>query len=179
MAAKIEIAEDQLVALLRSQNSKGIEILYDNYSSALFGVIQRIVMEEEAAEDILQDSFIKIWNNFGSYDASKGRLFTWMVNICRNTAIDKVRSAQYINEIKNRSVPDTVSTNEEGFIYNPETVDVKRIVEKLGPEYKQVIDLLYFGGYSQSEAAEKLQIPLGTVKTRARTAIQRLKLYFS
>ncbi len=179
MSGKIKVEESQLIELLRDHNSKGLEILYDNYSAALFGVIKRIIVEEEAAEDILQDAFIKIWKNFDRYDESKGRLFTWMVNICRNTAIDKVRSAEYIHENKNRGDENNVSEEKESMIYNPDTIDVKNIIGKLEPEYRQVIDLLYYGGYSQSEAAEKLQIPLGTVKTRARTAIQRLKQYFN
>lgn len=176
---KIEIEESQLINLLKGRNSKGLEILYDNFSPALFGVIKRIISEEEIAEDVLQESFIKIWNNFEQYDADKGRLFTWMVNICRNTAIDKIRSSQYIHEIKNRSDTNLVIEEKDSFDLNPDTMDLKNLITKLEPQYKQIVELLYFGGYSQSEAAERLNIPLGTVKTRARTAIQQLKTYFS
>jgi RNA polymerase sigma-70 factor, ECF subfamily len=177
--SRIEIEETVLIELLNQKNSKGLEILYDNYSSALFGVIRRIIQEEEIAEDVLQETFIKIWKNFSSFDPSKGRLFTWMVNIGRNCAIDKTRSSTYIHENKNRPLVNIVSDQEEAFEYNPETIDVKKMINQLDPEYSLIINLLYFGGYSQSEVAEKLQIPLGTVKTRARSAIQKLKSYFN
>jgi RNA polymerase sigma-70 factor (ECF subfamily) len=146
----------------------------------MYGVIQRIVQNEAIAEDVLQESFLKIWSNFIQYDASKGRLFTWMINICRNLSIDKVRSKEYTNLRKNQDIENVVSFN-SSFLnpsYNPDTIDVKEIVKKLEPEYYTIIDLLFFKGYSQSEAAEKLNIPLGTVKTRSRAAIQKLRMIF-
>src|SRR6478609_8576061 len=99
---KIQIEEAALIKLLRSGNSKGLTLLYDNYSAALFGIIIRIVKENAVAEDVLQESFLKIWKNFSKYDETKGRLFTWIVNISRNTAIDKIRSSEFIHENKNR-----------------------------------------------------------------------------
>jgi RNA polymerase sigma-70 factor (ECF subfamily) len=176
---RIQIEEVALLKLLRARDRKGFSILYDNYSAALFGIIKRIVNDSETAEDVLQDAFVKIWNNFDRYDESKGRLFTWMVNICRNSAIDKVRSAGYIHENKNRLPADIVTYDGGSVNMNVDTIDLKKIVSALDTEYQQVITLLYFGGYSQSETAEILKIPLGTVKTRSRTAIQKLKEYFN
>lgn len=174
------ISEPDLIALLAERNKRGIEILYDNYSSALYGVIYRIVQNEEIAEDILQEAFLKIWNNFTQYDAAKGRLFTWIVNLARNLAIDKVRSKDFINSSKNQDIGNIVSYIDSGsnHSYNPELIGLKELVRKLDPEHKEVIDLLYFSGYTQSEAAEKLNIPLGTVKTRARNAIMKLRKEF-
>ncbi len=145
----------------------------------MYGVILRIVQNEEIAEDILQEAFLKIWNNFGQYDAAKGRLFTWIVNICRNLAIDKLRSRDFVNQSKNHTIENSVS----GLVsvissYNPDTIGIKEIVKKLEPDYRTIIDLLFFEGYSQSEAAEKLNIPLGTVKTRSRAAILKLRMLF-
>jgi len=166
--------------LLSGKDAKGIEILYDNYSAALYGVIYRIVGKDEIAEDVLQETFLKIWNNFSQYDASKGRLFTWILNIARNLAIDKVRSKEFVSQSKNRPLQDSVSSIDVSneFSYNPETIGIKEMVRKLEPEYKEIIELLFFGGYTQSEAAEKLGIPLGTVKTRSRSAIMRLRNQF-
>lgn len=178
MGRKTKIEEEDLVQLLASREKRGIEILYDNYSSALYGVIHRIVQNDEIAEDVLQETFLKIWNNFPQYDSSKGRLFTWMVNVCRNLAIDKVRSKEFVNQNKNQSIDNAVSISDHKNSYDPDLIGVRDIVKKLEPEYKQIIDLLFFEGYSQSEAAEKLNIPLGTVKTRSRAAIQRLRNYF-
>ena len=157
-----------------------MEILYDNYSSALYGVILRIVQKDEIAEDVLQETCLKIWNNFKQYNASKGRLFTWIINVARNTAIDKIRSREFANAAKNRNVDDSVdSVNLKQYhSFNPETIGIKEMVNNLEKEHKEIIDLMYFKGYTQIEVALKLHIPLGTVKTRARTAIMKLRKYF-
>ncbi len=91
MTVKTIIPEDELVALLKSGAANAMGILYDNYSGALYGVIVRIVEKEDAAEDVLQEVFIKIWKNISSYEPTKGRLYTWLVNIARNSAIDSLR----------------------------------------------------------------------------------------
>ena len=180
MGKKIKIEEEKLVKMLADREVKALEILYDNYSAAMYGVIHRIVQDDRLAEDMLQDAFVKIWNNFFQYDASKGRLFTWMINICRNLSIDKVRSKDFANQNKNQTIEKIVSFEETltTTSYNPDTIGIKEIVNKLDPEYRIIIDLLFFEGYSQSETAEKLNIPLGTVKTRSRAAIQKLKSIF-
>jgi RNA polymerase sigma factor (sigma-70 family) len=177
---RIQISEEELISLLVGRDMKGMEILYDNYSAALYGIIYRIIQNDKIAEDVLQDAFLKIWNNFSQYDSSKGRLFTWMVNIARNQAIDKVRSKDFVNHSKNQQLDKTVSfiDTSRQFSYNPDTIGIKEMVNKLDAEYRQIIDLIFFEGYSQSEAAEKLNIPLGTVKTRSRAAIMKLRQQF-
>jgi RNA polymerase sigma factor (sigma-70 family) len=175
---RTQISEEKLISLLAERNQQGLEILYDNYSAALYGVIHRIVTVDEIAEDVLQETFLKIWNNFSQYDSSKGRLFTWMLNVARNLAIDKIRSREFSNQNKNQSLDNVVSQNSFSDSYNPETIGLKEMVRKLEPEYKELIDLLFFGGYTQAEAAEKLGIPLGTVKTRSRSALNRLRNEF-
>jgi RNA polymerase sigma-70 factor (ECF subfamily) len=175
---RIKIEEDELIRLLAAKDKQGMEILYDNYSAALFGVIHRIVQREEIAEEVLQEAFLKIWNNFAQYDAAKGRLFTWMVNVGRNLAIDKVRSKDFVNQAKNQTLENAVFIPDPKLVFDPELIGIREIVRKLEPEYRQIIDLLFFEGYSQSEVAEKLSIPLGTVKTRSRAAIMRLRNFF-
>ena len=164
--------------MLSERNTDGLEILYDNYSPALYGVIHRIIQHDEIAEDVLQETFLKIWDNFNLYDPAKGRLFTWMVNVARNMAIDKVRSKEFSQKNKNRDLETSVIAPDYQGVYNPDTIGIKEMVRKLEPEYRQIIDLLFFGGYTQSEAAEKLNIPLGTVKTRSRAAIMKLRQQF-
>jgi len=174
-----EISEEELVRKLANRETKGLEILYDNYSAVLYGVIHRIVQNEEIAEDLLQEAFLKIWNNFGQYDASKGRLFTWMINICRNLSIDKLRSRDFVNQNKNHPIENSVIGLASVISsYNPDTIGIKEIVKRLEPDYRTIIELLFFEGYSQSEAADKLNIPLGTVKTRSRAAILKLRMLF-
>ncbi|WP_400191207.1 RNA polymerase sigma factor [Hymenobacter sp. B81] len=160
---------------LRARDESALAEFYDKYSPALYGVILRIVRREEEAEDVLQEALVKIWHSFASYDPSKGRLFTWVMNVCRNLAIDKIRSRQY--RVGNRTQPLDDSPAEytpAEATFRPEHLGLQEITRQLNPDQRQIIDLLYFGGYTQSEAAEELNLPLGTVKTRARAAIKVL-----
>ena len=178
---KISLSEEELVLALRQREKIAVEALYDMYSASLFGVIVRIVNDEALAEDILQDTFVKIWNSFSSYSTEKGRLFTWMVNIARNLAIDKIRSKDFKNQTKNRELENNVTFIDEqrNTVYKPELLGVKDLVEQLKPEQKSILDLVYFKGYTHVEAADELGVPLGTIKTRLRTAIAQLRKYFN
>lgn len=166
---------------LRNREKIAIEALYDMYSSSLYGVISRIIADTATAEDILQETFVKIWHSFSSYSADKGRLFTWMVNIARNLAIDTIRSKDFKNQNKNHELENNVTFIDEqsNTVYKPELMDVKELVETLKPEHKAILELVYFKGYTHVEAAEELDIPLGTIKTRIRTAIQQLRKHFN
>ena len=169
--------EPDLIAMLKARDEMSLRILYDHYSAALYGVILRIVTDKETAEDVLQESFIKIWNNAAAYDPAKGRLYTWLLNIARNTAIDKTRSKSFRKEGQVRSIEDFVYTVDKQ--HNNSTpvdhIGLRKFVDELKPEQRQLIDLLYFGGYTQSEAAEELNLPLGTIKTRIKAALNRLR----
>jgi RNA polymerase sigma-70 factor (ECF subfamily) len=175
------LPEEALVLALRQREKIAIEALYDMYSSSLFGVIVRIVNDEAVAEDVLQDTFIKIWNSFSSYDAGKGRLFTWMVNIARNLSIDKIRSKDFKNQGKNQELENNVTFIDEqrNTVYKPELLDIKELVGTLKPEQKSILDLVYFKGYTHVEAADELGVPLGTIKTRIRMAISQLRKHFN
>ncbi len=151
------------------------------YSGALLGVISRIIQHTEIAEDLLQDTFIKIWNSADSYDPSKGRLFTWMMNIARNISIDKLRSKDFRNSIKNQEIENNVDFIDEQkkITFNSDTLGLRDMVTALKPEYNRVLDMVYFKGYTHVEAAEELNLPLGTVKTRIRMAIMELRKHFN
>lgn len=160
------------------RDKSALEYLYDNYSGAIYGVIHRIVRKEEIAEEVLQDVFLKLWDKFASYDATKGKLFTWMVNVARNQAIDKTRSREIINEQKTSGIENLVSRidNEEYIEQKIDGIGVKDILKNLSEDQRFVVDHLYLKGYSQSELAEEFNIPLGTVKTRLRLAMQQLRM---
>jgi RNA polymerase sigma-70 factor (ECF subfamily) len=178
---KISLSEDELVRALRNREKIAVEALYDMYSSSLYGVISRIITDTAIAEDILQETFVKIWHSFSSYSAEKGRLFTWMVNIARNLAIDKIRSKDFKNQNKNREIENNVAFIDEqrNIAYKPDLVGVKDLVQTLKPDQQSIIDLVYFKGYTHVEAAEELGIPLGTIKTRLRMGIQELRKHFN
>ncbi|WP_174395950.1 RNA polymerase sigma factor [Flectobacillus major] len=177
---KTVIAEDTLVALLRNKDQRGFSILYDNYSSALYGVIFKIVRSEEIAADVMQDSFVKIWKNIDGYNQSKGTLFTWILNVARNTAIDKIRSQDYQNSQRNQDIESTINIidSQGASQFDIDAIGLSKVVDKLKPEHRQVIDLLYFKGYTQEEVSKEYGIPLGTVKTRVKSAITHLREYF-
>ncbi len=170
-------SEEELVSLLRKRDQGAFTYLYDNYSNALNGIIFRLVDNEHLREDILQEAFVKIWNNFQQYDSSKGRLFTWIANLTRNLTIDTLRSKGYKKQQKILTNENSVVTREDKR-YSAEQHDgigLDKRIEKLKPEQKLVIDLAYFSGYTQDEISKEIGIPLGTVKTRMRSAIIELR----
>ena len=170
--------DTKIVALLRQDDKSAVSLLYDNYSDALFGVILRIVNQEALAEEILQDTFLKIWKYRESYDESKGRFFTWMLNIARNTAIDQTRLKSFSQ--KNQDLDNVVSIidSREQENFNVDAIGIRELIEKLPEEHRSIIDLVYFKGFTHIEAAEALSIPLGTLKTRLRLAIIQLRKTF-
>ena len=175
MKEKIQYNHDHLVILIKNRDQKAFAYLYDNYSKSLFGIIFSIIQESEESEDILQKTFLKIWDNFDSYDASKGRLYTWMLNISRNMAIDYKRSKHNRNKIQNIDqtvyVLSTISIEE----FSIDTIGLKKVVENLKSEYLILIELAYYKGYTQDEISKELDIPIGTVKTRIRKALLLLR----
>ena len=177
MNLKTTYSEQELVALLQQRNEKAFSYLYDNYSGALYGIVNSIVTDREIANDVLQNVFINIWRKIESYDAAKGRLFTWMLNIARNAAIDEVRSKGYRDSQKNQSFPENVDANIGGAVSEPAFKDVglRNLLSKLKSEWRVLVDLSYFQGYTHEEISKVLNIPLGTVKTRIRSALIELR----
>lgn len=170
-------SEQELVSLLQQRDNRAYSYLYDNYAAALNGVILPIVKEEETAGDVLQEVFVNVWKKIEFYDPSKGRLFTWLLNIARNAAIDKVRSKSFRNTQATVSLPDGAELNISASVLQPDTdfIGLKKVLSKLKDDYRQLIDLSYFQGFTHDEIAKALNIPLGTVKTRIRTALIQLK----
>lgn len=166
--------------MLQSKDEKAFNYLYDNYSGALYGVIWKVLNIEELSNDVLQEVFVKIWKNIDQYDSSKGRLYTWMLNIARNMAIDTLRSKRYQQDQKTTDIENTVYTNDSSrtSFNNTDTLGLRKSVMNLKPEFRTLIDLAYFQGYTQDEISKTLNIPLGTVKTRLRNAIIELKTVF-
>jgi RNA polymerase sigma factor (sigma-70 family) len=179
MSNKSTFTEFELVLQLKSNNREAFEYLYDRYSSALYGIILKIVKDEDKAADVMQDAFLKIWKNMGSYNSEKGTLFTWILNVARNTAIDKLRmDVRTEKSVSWENVKETELTPAAIFVPAPNTIDLRAIVERLMPERKLLIDLVYFQGYTHEEVSEKLSLPLGTVKSRIRKSLQELRGVF-
>ncbi len=173
------LLEKHIVELLQERDEKAISLLYDNYADTLYGVAYKVVKDEDLAQDIVQESFVKIWKKSDSYDATKAKLFTWLFRITRNTAIDKLRS---INTKSDKEIQIDVSD-----VYNlgeqsirPEFIDVKENLDKLEPKYRIVLEALFFEGMTQQEASDELDIPLGTIKSRLKIGLREMrKIYGS
>ena len=162
--------------LLQQRNEKAFTYLYDNYSGALYGIIHSIIAETETANDVLQEVFINIWTKIESYDPAKGRLFTWMLNIARNAAIDKIRSKGFRDSQKNQPISENVDLSVGPASYAViSDVGLKKMISKLREEQRTLLDLSYFKGYTHEEIAKAMNIPLGTVKTRIRSALIQLR----
>ncbi|APQ15950.1 RNA polymerase sigma factor [Maribacter hydrothermalis] len=169
---------DLLVEQFKKKDSTAFEKLHAMYADNICGVINTIVKNDALSQEICQDVFIKIWNNCDSYNSSKGRFFTWILNIARNAAIDEIRSRSYKNDKKNLSADFFVGILQNKADDETSTVDTKglrKLIENLKEKCVQIIELLYFRGYTQKDAAEELDIPLGTVKTRNRSCISQLR----
>lgn len=166
-----------MVARLIQRDQSALDYLYDRYSSALYGVVFRIVKKEELAEEVLQDVFLKVWDKIESYDSAKGKLFTWMVNIARNQAIDKSRSRETSKGKKTDDIDYLVHKIDiqEHSHLRVDAIGLKEVLSKLSEDQQFIVNQLYLNGYTQSEVAEEFNIPLGTVKTRLRLAMIELR----
>jgi RNA polymerase sigma-70 factor (ECF subfamily) len=175
---KEKYTEEQLVKLLREKDRAGFDYLYENYSGALYTVILNIVNDRELAADVLQDSFVKIWKQVSGYDPDKGRLYTWMMRICRNSAIDVVRSRDFRNTRQNvaleESVYGTVATE-----MKVEHIGIRKWIDKLREEQRIPLTMSYLEGFTHPEIAQKLGLPEGTVKTRIRAGLIQLRSLMS
>jgi RNA polymerase sigma factor (sigma-70 family) len=172
--------EPELVAGLKQKENAAFHYLYLSYRSALYNIILQIIPEKETASDVLQEVFITIWQQVEKYDDSKGRLFTWLMKVTRNAAINKLRSKLYKSQAKNESLEIYVNSSS---VFQPESNNINLIglrqqVHQLRNEYKSVIELSYYNGFTQEEIATALDIPLGTVKTRLRNALLELRKQF-
>lgn len=172
---------NELVARLQAKNTEAFTTLYDDYAAVLFGIVCNIVPDKAAAEDLLQDIFVKIWKHIGSYDPEKGRLFTWLLNITRNTCKDYLRSKQYRNQrrtIIGEQAHIHISITPGQVTCQDESWDIQHIIESIHPKYREIIHWVYICGYTQEKVAAMLNIPLGTVKTRSRMAIKQLRAIY-
>src|SRR6056297_1423344 len=168
------LLEKHIVELLQERNDKAISLLYDNYGDTLLGVAKKVVRSDDLAQDVLQESFVKIWKKSDSYDPTKAKLFTWLFRITRNTAIDKLRS---VNTKSDKEIQIDVSDvyNVGVNSINPEFLDIRENLAKIESKYQIVLDALFFQGMTQQEASDELDIPLGTIKSRLKIGLRELK----
>ncbi len=171
------MSEPELIQSLKRRDESAFNHLYENYSSALYKIIYQIIPDEYTANDVLQKVFVNIWQKIEGYESSKGRLFTWMLNIARNASIDTIRSKAYQVHKKHDYMPDQqfMSLNSSNCYIRIDGIGISKYVAKLKPQQRMLIEMVYFRGYSHPEVAAMHDIPLSTIKTRVRTALTQLR----
>lgn len=177
--------ESVLTERLRQQDERAFKWLYTHYSVSLLVNIIKVVHDREQAHDLLQDVFIKIWQNLDKYDASKGRLFTWMSNVARYTAIDAIRAGKTrcrpaTTQLLSLDAETSSVIDQQHWVpaINPDHLGLHQVIARLRPQHQELVQLVYLHGYTQEEAATELAMPVGTVKTRLRVALRLLKGHF-
>lgn len=167
--------DDQiLIQQLMKKDQAGLSQLYSKYSDAMYGIILRIVKNQSVAEEVMQSTFLTVWNKIDTYAPNRGSLFTWMYRIAKNKSIDVIRLKKFQAQEKTESFDVHVHSGATNKNVNSK-IDVEKLMDGLDSKYKEVLNKMYLEGYSHGDIAKELDIPLGTVKTRLRTAIKKLR----
>jgi RNA polymerase sigma-70 factor (ECF subfamily) len=182
---KDEERDRELMARIKTRDTSALSELYDNYNRLLFGLILSILTKREEAEDLLQEVFIKIWQNAEKFDLERGTVYTWVVTLTRNRSIDRLRSRIYKEQKKQSTSLDDedvfhplyseASDPLENTILKERAKKVHQALDQISEKQKKVLQVAYFSGMSQSEISEEFDIPLGTVKTRMRDGMIKLR----
>jgi RNA polymerase sigma-70 factor (ECF subfamily) len=173
----------ELMERIVARDEKALDLLYERFSSALYAVILRIVKSREDADEILCEIFMQVWNKASSYDLARGATYTWLVSMARNRAIDRIRSKGYKNSKQNGDDPSELDMLEnlssesplETILLSERASVVREALRGISQEQRTVLEIAYFEGYTQSQIAERLALPLGTVKTRMRDGMKALQ----
>jgi RNA polymerase sigma-70 factor (ECF subfamily) len=177
---KLRLSEDKLVEGLKNMDGSAMSALYRMYSDSLYRVISTIVVIEEVAQDLLQETFIKIWKSFKHYDPGKGRLYTWMARLARNISIDYLRSVNHRNYTVSENLIESTQQIDKKFqvSYNPELIGVRDMTTILNEHQRTTLDLIYFKGYTHVQAAEELNVTVGIIRSRLQSSISELRRRF-
>ena len=175
------LADEELMPLIGEKDPEAFEVLYDRHGGVAYSLAYRIVGEKTAAEDVTQEAFISIWRSGARFDRARGSVRSWMLSIVRNRAIDTLRSRAgkapkltFDDEAALEQRPAEELTEEEAMQHET-AQELRGAVTSLPHEQAKVIELAYFGGFSQSEIAEMLGLPLGTVKGRMRLGLEKIR----
>ncbi len=163
--------DDELIRLISKKDKNALYGIYDKYSGALYGVILRMCRNEATAQDLLQETFIKIWQKIDSYDATKGKFYTWAYRIAKNTTLNALRKQELLIQSEDLSVYDNKTQDETALDY----IGLNGAIKKLEPHHQEAISLVYFRGFTHREAYLEMGVPLGTFKSYVRQALNLLR----
>lgn len=175
-------SDEELLERIRGQDQEALALLYDRYGGLLFTLALRIVGDRDLAAEVTQDAFLRCWRGVAAYEPGRGRVAAWLMGITRNRAIDELRSGQHQARLRERA---PLPEGEGAGAGDPRGADpadlvvlrqtVTAALQSLSPAQRQAIELAYYGGLTQAEIARTLGEPLGTVKTRIRAAMERIR----
>jgi RNA polymerase sigma-70 factor, ECF subfamily len=172
----------ELVERLQRRDPQALAELYDRYGRLAYSLIVRVVRDGALAEDLVQETFLRVWNRAQGFDAQRGALGPWLLAVARNRAIDYLRSAsgreRNALELEEVDHPSLYTDMERDILASDKARMIRAALEKLAPKQREVIELAYFEGLTQTEMAERMGQPLGTVKTWVRTALKNLREEF-
>ncbi len=175
------LGDEELMPLLADEDPEAFEVFYDRHGGAAYSVAYRIVGDRSSAEDVTQEAFLSIWRSGARYDRARGSVRAWTLGIVRNRAIDALRrqsgkapKLDFDDEAALEQRPSPDLTDEQA-LQRDEAQQVRGALSELPSEQSKVIELAYFGGFSHSEIAEMLNMPLGTVKGRMRLGIEKIR----
>jgi len=179
LALRIAEGDGDLVLRLQKRDPQALADLYDRYGRLVYSLILRVVRDAGIAEDLVQETFLRVWNRVQGFESGKGSIGPWLLAVARNRAIDYLRSAagrdRNVLDVDETVHPALASNIESGLLDSDRLRRVKAAMGKLTPQQRQAIELAYFEGLSQTEMAERMGQPLGTVKTWVRTALRSLR----
>ena len=176
-AKSSQIADDELLRAISRGDESALAALYDRYRLILFSLILRILHDRHEAEDVLQEAFLQVWRRAADFDESRGRAFTWLVTIARSRALDRLRTLSSRSKFVDAEAQPNEGVSDAGadVVKSEQGEIVRRALRQLPEEQRQPLLLAYFEGLTQSEIAERLGDPLGTVKTRMRSGLSKLR----
>jgi RNA polymerase sigma-70 factor (ECF subfamily) len=168
----------EVLRAIAGGDEQALSALYDRYRLILFGLILRILHSQQEAEDVLQEVFLQVWRRASDFDETRGRPFTWLVTLARSRAIDRLRSLgsrERTAQEAARAIPESISDAAEDAVKSEQGEIVRRALGELPEEQRKTLLLAYFEGLTQTEIAERLNTPLGTIKTRMRSGMIKLR----
>jgi len=176
------LADEDLISLVEAADAEAFATLYDRHSRAAFSLAYRMMGERQAAEDLAQDAFLKVWRSASGYRAERGSVRTWILSIVHNRGIDQLRT-----QASRRRTQDKIEASaprsqpSEAFaetLRNSQRDQVREALDTLPPEQLKILELAYFSGYTHVEISDLLRLPLGTVKGRMRLGLKKIRDYF-
>jgi RNA polymerase sigma-70 factor (ECF subfamily) len=175
-------ADEDLMSLVEGGDAQAFGMLYDRHSRAAYSLAYRMMGEKHSAEDLVQDSLLKVWRSAGSYRAERGSVRTWILSIVHNHGIDQLRSLASRRRTQEKVEAEAPrSQPSEAFAEswrNSQREQVRAAMSTLPPEQLKILELAYFSGYTHIEIADMLGLPLGTVKGRMRLGLKKLRAFF-